>query len=105
MRVARDRMARFDELLLLHRERTPYAEVDLVLRRRDGILTLIEVKSWDREIWASHVITQKQVRRLTQARFYLESKYARPVVMLLALVPSELWRQIHYFEDFPAPGY
>lgn len=96
--MALDRIGEvFGETLLAHRERTPFAEIDLLLigpapgegGRDHRWLTLIEVKSWRGELWATDVISRRQRARLERARAYIEAKYARPTRLLLAVVELE----------------
>jgi Holliday junction resolvase-like predicted endonuclease len=83
--VARDRTQEFGEILLRHRERTPFAEVDLVLKK-DSLVTLIEVKSSNGNLWGREVISYKQTQRLVRARYYLEAFFQVPTRLLLAVV-------------------
>lgn len=95
--MAKDRILRFEEKLLLHRERTPYAEVDLVFGSpRSKSLSLIEVKSWNLEIWRQDLISRRQVARLERARFFLQEKFKCPVSLVLAVVGES---EIRYFDD------
>lgn len=101
--VARDLTQRLGCELIAHREKTPYAEVDLVVRRQ--FLTIVEVKTvtpkMAAHLWAGLVITPRQVARLEKARWYLELKHQRPVKLVLAVVNSSLGpvqNRIRYFE-------
>ena len=103
--VAQDRVLRFNEELLLHRERTPFAETDLLFRTRvpstgtrgfRSYLHLIEVKSCLDEIWGDQVVSHRQIQRLYRARLYFESKAGCPVRLQIAVVSQTLG--IHYFE-------
>lgn len=105
--VARDRVLRFNEPLLHHRQRTPYAEVDLILGSctRAGPVTVIEVKSVSikdgAQLWAGEVISRRQVARLEKARWFVELKANRPARLILATVEAKPGSQtpvIHYFE-------
>src|SRR5690606_26022205 len=100
--VALDRCRRFGETLISHRERTPYAEIDLLFTSKQPTqvecsdrksvllspdLTLVEVKSCrQRDVWGSDVISARQLQRLQRARFSLESRFRVPVRLCLAVV-------------------
>ncbi len=105
--VAKDRVERFGEPLLHHRQKTPYAEVDLILGSslRAGPVTVIEVKSVSTnskaQLWAGEVISRRQVQRLEKARWFIEIKAKRPTKLLLATVEAkggDAKPVIHYFE-------
>lgn len=99
--VLRHRQEFFDERLIMHRARTPFAEIDLLMESRERRLTLLEVKSVGIEVWGERsLITQAQTHRLTRARAWLEMRFERPVVFLLAVVSHEnvLFPSIQYFE-------
>ena len=97
--IARDLVSR-GETLLAHRERTPYAEVDLVTENSEFV-TVVEVKSWNRglwgDLWGASVITQKQVSRLLAACHVLGCRFQRPVRLKIAVVdyPS---LELRYFD-------
>jgi Holliday junction resolvase-like predicted endonuclease len=105
--VAQDRVSRFGERLIFHRERTPYAEVDLVFESPSRSLAIVEVKTWRGEIWGPDVISRYQLQRLMRARLYFESRFRRPTTLVLAVVQltgrelSTEQRQIHYYDDWP----
>ena len=82
--MARDRVTRLGETLLAHRERTPFAEVDLIFRSRDQII-LIEVKTVTAN-WDTSFITAHQLSRLFAARSYIEEDLSKPASLLIALV-------------------
>ena len=105
--VARDRVLHFEEPLLHHRQKTPYAEVDLILgsRLRSGPVTVIEVKSVSvregAQLWAGEVVSRRQFARLEKARWFVELKSKRPTRLLLATVEAKLGDAnplIRYFE-------
>jgi Holliday junction resolvase-like predicted endonuclease len=111
--VARDRVSRFRNSLLSHRERTPFAEVDLVFSSGDSCqaITIIEVKTWRGDIWGPHLISRSQIGRLERARAFMESRTRKPVCLMLAVLDpvaavlaskggSSLEGLVHYF-DFP----
>jgi Holliday junction resolvase-like predicted endonuclease len=102
--VARDRVCRFQDSLVAHRERTPYAEVDLVFSTQPPLseLTIIEVKTWKGDIWGPHLISRQQIRRLERARAFMESRECKRVRLMLAVVDpfSSNPETVHYF-DFP----
>ena len=54
-------------ILLKKRWRSPFAEIDLVLRSSEGILTLVEVKSLINPDFLHVRLTQVQIRRLRKA--------------------------------------
>jgi len=109
--VAWDRVHSHGERLLAHRLRTPFAEIDLLFASggtgggREGAggfrgfqgLSLIEVKSWQGDLWRSDLISRRQVQRLERARLSLEARSGRPVRLLLAVV--EMSGRIRYFDD------
>ena len=101
--MATDRLINHSERLLKHRERTPFAEIDLVTRSSCDLLKLIEVKTLNMEIWGERsLITRAQTNRLSRARSWLEDRYQKPVVLLLAVVSHDLQSStppsIEYFE-------
>lgn len=110
--VAKDRTLNFSDQLYYHREKTPYAEVDLVFGSTPGespSVTLIEVKTISafqaNALWAGDMISRKQSLRLEKARWYFETKAQRPVRLLLAVVdsasllkPQAETPRIRYFE-------
>jgi Holliday junction resolvase-like predicted endonuclease len=100
-RVARDRTTRFHEQLVAHRERTPFAEIDLLFKKRD-LYVLVEVKSWRGELWAPEVISVRQAQRLVRARLFLEARLESPVQLWLAVVdPCDAGESgIRYFENW-----
>lgn len=102
--MAEDRARRFGEELAGHRERTPFGEVDLLLRTRSGSLTIIEVKTWSGAQWSQRPLTRRQERRLIRARLYLESKQTVPVKLVLALVKYEGANTAISYLDFPLEG-
>lgn len=57
---------------MAERLKTPFAEVDLLVRSPEGALILVEVKSsdWPRGEWAG--FSQGQKRRLERARRWIE---------------------------------
>ena len=97
-RVAVDREALFNETLISHRMRSPYAEVDLLFETAAGDFILIEVKSVDRDLWGWPPLTTGQCMRLERARFWLESRSKRSVLLVVACVNKR--GGITYF---PAP--
>lgn len=114
-RVARDRSSTHGDVLLAHRFETPYAEIDLCFETSSGDWLMIEVKSWDHDIWGSDFISRRQLQRLERARLWLEAKRLRVrstestrrleqrgagVRLLLAVVPSGPGKRIRYFQDF-----
>jgi hypothetical protein len=113
--VAQDRVVRFNEELIFHREQTPFAEIDLVFRTQvplahdplaqvplvggggsGSYLNLIEVKSCVDEIWGDHLLSHRQRQRLQRARLYLEVRNRCPVRLQIAVVSQTFG--IHYFE-------
>lgn len=108
--VAHDRCVNFQESLLEHQLRTPFAEVDLVFESRASAtspiessriqfpLTVIEVKSIDGDLWSRSPVSVKQRLRLERARSWIEAKTKKQVRLKLAVVGSR--GAIQYF-DFP----
>lgn len=99
--VAKDRIERFGDTLLYHRQKTPYAEVDLIFDSRlaDGsrVLNMIEVKSVGAEIWGPDVVGRRQIERLMRARAYIEKVAQKRTSFLLACV-NPIKSEIRYFE-------
>ena len=58
---------------------------------------MIEVKSIAGAIWAPDVLKPRQLRRLLNAREYLESRYQAPVDFWIA-VPEPDQERVRYFE-------
>jgi Holliday junction resolvase-like predicted endonuclease len=101
--VATDRTLNHGERLLKHRERTPFAEIDLLTLSGCNRLLLIEVKTVKMEIWGERsLITRAQANRLLRARAWLEDSYQKPVSLSLAVVSHDLQvsapPNIQYFE-------
>lgn len=94
-RVAQERALVYGEKLLAHRERTPFGEIDLLFENGERVLQLIEVKSWQRELWGESVVSPRQARRLKRARDWVEDSFQRPTALLLAVVSHD---SIAYFE-------
>lgn len=62
--------------ILAHRQRTPFGEIDMIVRRR-GTLAFVEVKHRPDEEKAFHALSPKQRQRLEQAaRWFLA--YGQP---------------------------
>jgi Holliday junction resolvase-like predicted endonuclease len=104
-RVVQDRELLYRERLLLHRERTPFAEVDLVFESSDRrTVTMMEVKTWSGFKWAQRPVSHAQERRLSRARAYLEARVAKPVRLQLALVKWVGVESEVAYLDFPLEG-
>lgn len=76
--------------VLAEHVRTPFAEVDLVVRAPTGVIYLVEVKS------SVHFLEQsfgRQKRRLARAQAYLADCYRKPVEVVL-VCPSTRRGQI-----------
>ena len=72
--------------LIEQRYRTPFAEVDLLLRSPKGPLVMIEVKAisdWDRLLWR---LDQRQRQRLKRACSFIENKYKKLVMLKVAYI-------------------
>jgi Holliday junction resolvase-like predicted endonuclease len=74
--------------LLRHRYRTPFGEIDLLMRLPSGALMVVEVKSWNHQIPIEHRISIQQKKRLRRVLFWLSEKHQR-VEMALAMVSPE----------------
>jgi Holliday junction resolvase-like predicted endonuclease len=100
--VARDRSGSHAEILLAHRQKTPFAEIDLLFESADrSALHLIEVKSCAGEIWGPNVISKNQLLRLERARTWLEARENRLARLLLAVVQTDASRPvISYFDHW-----
>ena len=103
-RVAEDRRDRFGETLLAHRERTPFAEFDLLFSAHNRTATLIEVKTWSGAQWAQRPLNHRQEQRLIRTRAYLEARLAHPVKLILALVKYAGAQSEITYLDFPLEG-
>lgn len=104
-RVAKDRVENHGDGLVLHRKRTPYAEIDLLFATDPSsssshlprMLILIEVKSvGTRELWGADLISVRQLDRLKRARVHLSLRYRLPVRFLIAVVRTPA--SIQYFD-------
>ena len=74
--------------LLYHRQKICHVEVDLIVCK-DGVVTLVEVKtlaSFDR---LSHRLPPSQKQRLLRARSWFENYYRLPTELSLVVVPSD----------------
>ena len=107
--VAKDRVLKFKEPLLHHRQKTPYAEVDLIFGslERAGAVTVIEVKTVstreDSQIWSGEVISRRQIGRLCKARWHVEIKSQRPTRLILATVEAKPGGHLPLIRYFEAP--
>lgn len=79
-----------------HRFKTPFAEVDLVLRSKSGVLTLVEVKTCSNIAYLEHRLSKKQKVRLRRALSYY-GEIEKIVDLHFAVVSQD--GQIHIFTD------
>jgi Holliday junction resolvase-like predicted endonuclease len=81
---------------LRHRWKTPFAEVDLVLRSPEGFMCLVEVKTlgnWDH---FGHRVSARQRLRLKRAQAWLAEKQ-NGCLLMLAVVMGE--HEVLVFDD------
>lgn len=64
-------------------------EVDLILHDEDGIIQLVEVKTYTSLAMLSHRLTRKQKSRLVFAKTYFESVFGLPTQLLLVAVKGD----------------
>lgn len=100
--VASERVSQGEELVA-HRWVTPYAEIDLLFRDRLG-LSVVEVKSWNSDLYASFeastIITRRQLARLERARQFVEARTGDLVRLRIAVVSHHAARAaiIRFFD-------
>jgi hypothetical protein len=108
-RVAYDRVRNFKEVLIYHREKTPFAELDLVFAKpslrgssANSSLIVIEVKSWNSEVlgdlWAEQILSRRQLFRLERACEYLRDHFKKSVHLEIAVASQSPGTPIKYFE-------
>lgn len=77
------------EALVEHLWETPFAEIDLLFRDRNG-LVVVEVKSWNSDLYAAYeartIITRRQLARLERARQFVEARTGELVRLQIAVV-------------------
>lgn len=112
--VARDRVDRCGEVLWAHREKTPFAEIDLLFEATASSRSFKDLPRFEREIDSSYLclmevktvlgdldgfrnLSIRQRGRLERARFYFQERYRRPVRLQLAVVDLRR-RRIRYFD-------
>lgn len=84
-RVVAEQLSRAGWRVLAQRWRTPFAEVDLFVRR--GIEdALVEVKTVTHQAFLGGRLSPRQTERLLRAREYCQSRSGRPTRLLLAWV-------------------
>lgn len=98
-------------MLVAHRWETPFAEVDLLFRDRTG-LSVVEVKSWNSDLYAGFeaktIITRRQLGRLERARQFVEARTGDLVRLKIAVVSHHSARKpvVHLFDPpILHPGY
>ncbi len=79
--------------ILEQRLRTPFAEVDLIVRNKKKQIVLVEVKTLSRWDWIESRITQKQISRLKRAGIFLEKNYGKSLILCAAFVVD---KKIYY---------
>ena len=87
--VAKDRVQKFNEELIAHRERLGGVEVDLLLRSRgtSSYWALIEVKSRDDDLWDyGAAVPVRQRRRYAHVAAILRERWEHPVGSRIAVV-------------------
>lgn len=75
--------------ILKQRFRTPFAEVDLIVRNQKNQIVLVEVKTLSRWEWVENRITQKQTVRLKRAMIYLEKYFNESMILCAAFVVGQ----------------
>ncbi|MBY0314888.1 MAG: YraN family protein [Bdellovibrionales bacterium] len=75
--------------LLYHRRKICHVEVDLIVTK-DGVVTLVEVKTLASFDHLSHRLSASQKQRLLRARAWFENYYRVPTELSLVVVPSDL---------------
>ena len=62
--------------LLAHRFKTPFAEIDLLMKKKDKVI-MVEVKSISHENWIIDRISKSQKLRIHRAFIWLLEKYSQ----------------------------
>ncbi len=79
------------------RVRTPFSEVDLIVKNEREIL-LLEVKSLSHADWLEHRVGFRQKLRLQRALGYIQARYSLPVLFHLVTVTKD--EEITVYTDF-----
>jgi len=83
-------------LILHHRFRTPFAELDLVVKGKSGQLVIVEVKTRSGNLNDRPVIGEGQKKRLKKATQWLIEQ-GNSVELWLAVVSQN--QKIQFFQD------
>lgn len=82
---------------MAQRLRTPFAEIDLVVKSRFEVL-LIEVKSLSNHDWLAYRVGSRQKLRLRRALIYMQNRFKLGVRFHLATVTKG--GEIEIYADF-----
>jgi len=83
--------------LVERRFRTPYAEIDLILKHPQSGWLLVEVKSVVNFDWLGPVVTARQAKRLMEAYEWYCERETENVSIQLAVVSQD--DEVFVFED------
>jgi len=69
-----------------HRLKTPFSELDLLIENQKGELAIVEVKTLLHQEWMEERVSNWQKQRLIRASFWLQEKYQKTCIVLVAFV-------------------